>query len=118
MFSRVHVDDIAKVLMASMANPRPGAVYNVCDNCPAPPEDVITFACALLGLEAPPLVPFDQAQLSDMARSFYSDNKRVRNDRIKRELGVTLAYPDYKSGLRHLLQSEQPIGASALRPGG
>lgn len=108
VFSRIHVDDIVHVLKASMARPRPGAVYNVCDDCPAPPEDVIAFACSLLGVEPPPLVPFEKARLSEMARSFYSDNKRVRNDLIKRELGVALSVPDYKVGLRRLLAAERP----------
>jgi nucleoside-diphosphate-sugar epimerase len=107
VFSRIHVDDIVQVLIASMARPRPGAVYNVCDDCPAPPEDVVLFACEILGVEPPPLVPFEGAAMSAMARSFYKDNKRVRNERIKRELGVTLSYPDFKAGLRQLLASTQ-----------
>lgn len=108
VFSRIHVDDIVQVLRSSMARPNPGTVYNVCDDCPAPPEDVITFACELLGVEPPPLTPFETAELSAMARSFYSDNKRVRNDRMKSELGVTLSVPDYKCGLRRILQAERP----------
>ena len=106
VFSRIHVDDIAQVLAASIERPRPGAVYNVCDDNPAPPDEVIAHACALLGVAPPPEVPFDQAQLSDMARSFYADNKRVANGLIKAELGVRLAYPDYRTGLQALL--EQP----------
>jgi nucleoside-diphosphate-sugar epimerase len=105
VFSRVHVDDIAAVLAASIARPNPGAVYNVCDNEPAPGEAVVAYAYRLLGLEPPPAVPFEQAvsMMSEMARSFYADNKRVRNDRIKRELGVILRYPDYRAGLAALL---------------
>ncbi|MDB5360809.1 MAG: family NAD(P)-dependent oxidoreductase [Rhodospirillales bacterium] len=103
VFSRVHVDDIAQVLAASIARPRPGAVYNVCDDNPAPPDEVIAYACELLGVAPPPEVPFGQADLSDMARSFYADNKRVSNRLIKAELGVDLAYPDYRIGLRALL---------------
>lgn len=103
VFSRVHVDDIVKVLRASMAHPNPGAAYNVCDDVPAPPANVIDYACGLLGVEPPPLVPFETAELTPLGRSFYADNKRVRNDRIKRELGVTLAYPDFRSGLDALL---------------
>jgi len=104
VFSRIHVDDIAQVLAASMARPNPGAVYNVCDNEPTPGEAVVAYACQLLGIEPPPLVPFEQAApaMSEMARSFYADNKRVRNDRIKRELGVILRYPDYRVGLASL----------------
>ena len=103
VFSRIHVDDIAAVLQASIARPRPGAAYNLCDDEAAPPQEVVAFACALLGREAPPLVPFEAAELSDMARSFYRDNKRVSNARIKDELGVALAYPSYREGLRAIL---------------
>ena len=103
VFSRVHVDDIAQVLAASIARPRPGAAYNVCDDNPAPPDEVIAYACELLGIEPPPEVPFATADLSDMARSFYADNKRVSNRLIKDELGVELLYPDYRAGLRALL---------------
>ncbi|MCC6467501.1 MAG: SDR family oxidoreductase [Alphaproteobacteria bacterium] len=105
VFSRIHVDDIAAVLMASIARPDPGAVYNVCDDDPAPPHEVIDEACRLLGVAPPPLERFADAQasMSDMARSFYADSKRVRNDRIKNELGVRLTYPSYREGLRALL---------------
>jgi nucleoside-diphosphate-sugar epimerase len=103
VFSRIHVADIAQVLCASIAQPNPGAVYNVCDDDPAPPWEVIEYAAELLGVPPPPAVPFEQAQLSDMARSFYDDNKRVRNERIKRELGVQLKYTTYRDGLRALL---------------
>ena len=106
VFSRIHVADIAQVLRASMAKPNPGAAYNVCDDNPAAPEEVIRYACELLGVTPPPLVPFEAAQLSPMARSFYDDNKRVSNDRIKTELGVVLTYPDYKAGLQAILKAE------------
>ncbi len=109
MFSRIHVDDIAQVLEASMDRPRGGAIYNVCDDDPAPPQDVITYAAQLLEMEPPPEVPFDQAGLSPMAASFYADNKRVRNDLIKTELGVRLIHPDYKSGLRAVLEAERDM---------
>jgi nucleoside-diphosphate-sugar epimerase len=103
IFSRIHVADIAQVLEASMARPHPGAAYNVCDDDPAPPSDVIAFAAALLNMTPPPEVPFEQAELSPMARSFYDDNKRVSNSRIKRELGVALHYPSYRVGLPAIL---------------
>ncbi len=106
VFSRIHVDDIARVLEASIARPRPGAAYNLCDDEAAPPQDVIAYACELLGREPPPLVPFEAAELSDMGRSFYRDNKRVSNARIKDELGVSLAYPTYREGLEALLAAE------------
>jgi nucleoside-diphosphate-sugar epimerase len=103
IFSRIHVADIAQVLEASMARPHPGAAYNVCDDDPTPPSDVIAFAAALLNKPPPPEVPFEQAELSPMARSFYDDNKRVSNSRIKRELGVALQYPNYRIGLPAIL---------------
>lgn len=103
VFSRIHVDDIAAVLDASIARPNPGAAYNVCDDEPAPPQDVIEYACRLIGAPVPPLEPIDMASLSEMGRSFYAENKRVHNDRIKRELGVELAYPTYREGLDRLL---------------
>ncbi len=106
VFSRIHVADIAAVLIASMARPNPGAAYNLCDDNPAPPDEVIAYAAELLGVQPPPVVRFEDAQLSEMARSFYADNKRVRNNRIKEELGVQLTFPDYRSGLQAILASE------------
>lgn len=106
VFSRTHVEDIATVLAASIARPDPGAVYNVCDDEPAPPEDVLAHAADLLGVPVPPAVRFEDADLSPMARSFYAENRRVRNDRIKRDLGVTLAYPTYREGLAAILAAE------------
>ncbi len=103
VFSRIHVEDIAQVLLASIDAPDPIGIYNVCDDDPALPQDVIAHAATLLGLPLPPAVPFDQADMTPMARSFYGDSKRVRNDRIKRDLGVTLHYPDYRTGLAALL---------------
>lgn len=107
VFGRIHVEDIAEVLMASLARPNPGAVYNVCDDAPAPPEDVLSYAAALLGLPEPPAVPFEEAEMTPIARSFYGESKRVRNDRIKRELGVTLRYPGYREGLAAILAAER-----------
>jgi nucleoside-diphosphate-sugar epimerase len=106
MFSRIHADDIAQVVAASIARPRPGAVYNLCDDDPAPPQDVLAYAAELLGLPLPPEVDFDAAEMTPMARSFYAENKRVRNDLIKSELGVHLKYPSYKEGLQSLLELE------------
>lgn len=106
VFSRTHVDDIAQVLLASIMRPNPGAAYNVCDNDPAPPQDVIEYAAELLGLPVPPTEDFATADMTPMARSFYAESKKVRNDRIKNELGVDLLYPDYRSGLRALLAAE------------
>lgn len=109
VFSRIHVDDIAQVLLASIDRPDPGAIYNVCDDDPAPPEDVIGHAALLLGLPLPPAIPYDQAEMTEMARSFYAESKRVRNDRMKHDLGVTLRYPTYREGLAALLATE-PAG--------
>jgi len=112
LFSRIHVDDIADVLMASIARPRAGAVYNVCDDEPAASADVIAHAAELLGAPVPPLVPFDAAELSPMARSFYDDNKRVSNALIKRDLGVALRYPSYREGLAAILAAETVFTAA------
>ena len=116
VFSRIHVADIVQVLHASMARPRAGAIYNLCDDDPAAPADVIAHAAALLGVAPPPIVPFAEAKLSEMARSFYDDSKRVRNDRIKQELGVRLTYPDYRAGLAAILAAEKARGSSAVAP--
>jgi len=106
VFSRIHVADLAGVLTASIERPRPSAVYNVCDDDPAPPEAVVAYAAELLGVEPPPLVALDAAGLSPMARSFYDDNKRVANRLIKTELGVALRYPDFRTGLAAILSDE------------
>jgi hypothetical protein len=103
VFNRIHVEDIASVLEASMARPRAGGIYNVADDEPAPPEEVIEYGAELLGIAPPPAVPFEEADLSPMARSFYGDSRRVSNALIKSELGVRLAYPSYREGLRALL---------------
>ncbi len=107
LFSRIHVEDIARTLLASMARPDPGAIYNLCDDRPAAGEEVVRFAAGLLEIEPPPLVPMAEAALTPMAASFHADNRRVANARIKRDLGVTLAYPDYEAGLRALLDGER-----------
>ena len=102
VFSRIHVDDIAHVLHAALQRPHPG-IYNVCDDDPASPEDILGLAADMLGLPPPPIVPYEQAEMTPMARSFYAENKRVRNDRIKTVLGVTLDYPTYREGLAAIL---------------
>ncbi len=99
VFSRIHVADIAQVLQASISQPNPGAIYNVCDNKPTSPEVVIAYAAKILGLPVPAFEPFEQAKMTPMARSFYGESKKVSNRRILEELGVTLQHPDYKSGL-------------------
>jgi nucleoside-diphosphate-sugar epimerase len=106
MFNRIHVEDIIQVLSASMDNPNAGRVYNVTDDHPAPSHEVIAEACRLLRRPMPPLIPYTQADLAPMARSFYTDNKRVKNTRIKEELGIQLKYPDFKEGLTGCLEAE------------
>ena len=105
VFSRIHVDDIAAALVASIARPNPGSAYNLADDRPAPPAEVTEFACRLLGLKPPPAEPFEAADLSPMAASFYRDSKRVSNARIKAALGVRLRYPTYREGLRALYEA-------------
>lgn len=105
VFSRIHRDDIVQVLQASMASPDSGTAYNLCDDEAAPPQDVIAFACDLLGVDPPPETPFEEADLSPMGQSFYRDNKRVSNARIKEALSVALKWPTYREGLRGLLAS-------------
>ena len=103
VFSRIHVADIANVLEASIARPRPGTVWNVADDEPAGSDVVLAYAAELLGVPVPPAVPYEEADLSEMALSFYRDDKRVSNARIRTELGVDLAYPTYREGLAALL---------------
>ena len=103
VFSRIHVEDIAQALELSLQRPDPGAVYNLCDDDPAPPQDVIAHAAELLGLPVPPAIPFDQADMTPMARSFYAESKKVRNDRIKQALGWAPQFPTYRAGLAALL---------------
>ena len=110
MFSRIHVEDIAQALLASMAQPRPGAIYNICDDDPAPPEDVLTYAAELLGVDLPPAVRFEEAEMTPMARSFYAESKKVDNGLMKQELGVKLRYPTYRAGLDALFAAELSKG--------
>ncbi len=105
IFSRIHVEDIAGILKASIAKPNPGRIYNVADDEPCPPQDVVTYACKILNVLPPPETAFELADLSPMAKSFYADSKRVSNARIKTELGYKLKYPNYRLGLQALLNS-------------
>jgi nucleoside-diphosphate-sugar epimerase len=104
VFNRIHVEDIARVLQAAMAAPSTLDLFNVADDEPAPPQDVVAFAAELIGVPVPPAVAFERAGLSGMAATFWAENKRVGNRRIRRDLGVTLAYPTYREGLRALAQ--------------
>lgn len=105
VFSRIHVADIASALQASMASPSPGRIYNLADDEPAGADEVVAYAARLLGREAPPEEPYEGAELTEMARSFYSECRRVQNLRLRRELGVDLAYPSYREGLAAQLES-------------
>ena len=107
LFSRIHVDDIAATLAASIARPNPGRIYNVCDDEPAPAAEVTAYACKLLGVAPPPLVALEAAELSPMALSFWEDNRLVSNRRLHDELGVSLAYPNYRVGLEAILAAER-----------
>ena len=106
VFGRIHVEDIAQTVVASIAAPNPGRIYNVCDDEPAPPQDVLGYAAELLDRALPPEEDFDTAEMTSMARSFYAESRRVRNDRMKAELGVTLRYPTYREGLKAMLAAE------------
>ena len=106
VFSRIHRDDIAAALEASIAAPNPVRAYNLCDNEAAPPQDVIAYAAELLGVEPPPLTPIDQVEMSPMAASFYAESKRVSNQRLREELGVKLKHPTYREGLEATLAEE------------
>lgn len=99
VFNRIHVDDIAGALRAGMHQHCQAGIYNVCDDLPAPPQDVVAFGAELLGVQVPPGQDFETADLSPMARSFYSENKRCRNAKMKDRLGVRLLYPSYRDGI-------------------
>ncbi|WP_193188723.1 SDR family oxidoreductase [Nisaea sediminum] len=103
VFNRIHVDDIGTILMASMARPSHGRIYNVADDEACASGDVICYAAELLGMEPPAPIPYNSAELSPMARSFYAECKRLDTGRIRTELGVELAYPTYREGLRRIL---------------
>jgi len=99
VFGRTHIEDIATVCEASIARPSPGSAYNVTDDLTCPPQEVLEYAADLLGIPHPPAVDFETAEMSPMARSFYGENKRVSNEKIKTALGVKLKYPTYREGL-------------------
>jgi len=100
-FSRIHVEDICTILLKSMEHPNPLSIYNVADDEPSSSHEVIQYAASLLNIPAPPLLPIEKATLSPMAREFYSQNRRVSNVKIKKELLVQLNYPSYREGLTH-----------------
>ncbi len=107
-FSRIHTDDLAAAVRASIAAPRAGAIYNLCDDEPAPSETVLAHACTLLGREPPPLTPFSKAEagMSALAKEFWSDNRRIDNRRMHRELAIALSHPTYREGLAAILSAK------------
>ena len=107
VFCRVHVDDICRALLLSMHKPNPGRVYNVCDDEPAPSHIVSLYACKLLGIPAPPQVDFAHADVSDMVKSFYSESRRISNDRLKRELGFVPMYPSFREGMQAQMEEQE-----------
>ncbi len=102
VFNRIHVEDIAGAAIAGFTHPDASGPFNICDDEPAPPQDVVAYAAHLLGVEPPREIPFEQAELSEMGRSFYAESKRCRNDRLKAVLGYELRYPTYREGLSAL----------------
>lgn len=104
VFNRIHVDDIVGAILAGMVHPEVTGPVNLADDLPAPGDEVLEYACALLGMEPPPAIPFEDAGLSPMGRSFYAEDRRVRNTRLKEALGYALRYPTYREGLTALLE--------------
>lgn len=106
VFNRIHVDDIARVTLLA-AEARLEGTFNLADDEPAPPQDVIAHAAGLIGMEVPPDLPFETTDMTPMQKSFYRDNKRVSNRAVKQALGIELLYTDYRAGLAQILESEQ-----------
>src|SRR5690606_31844159 len=106
VFNRIHAEDIGRVV-ALAAERRLSGIYNLADDLPAPPQEVMEHAATTAGLPLPPEVDFEDADLSPMARAFYADNKRVSNQAIKQALGITLLYPTYREGLAAILDAER-----------
>ena len=107
IFSRIHIYDIAQAVIASMNNINAGSVYNVVDNEPCANLDVMEYACQLLKMEMVPIIDFENAEMSEMARSFYMDSRRVSNKKMKNELKVNLKYPTYREGLGAILRENK-----------
>ena len=112
--NRAHVEDIAEVTRLALERGLDGQIWNVADDEPAPPQDVIAYAAMLLGVEPPPEEPFDATNLSEMSASFFAEEKRVSNAKAKRLLGFAPAYPTYREGLTALFQAGERGGGAAL----
>lgn len=104
VFSRIHQEDLAQIIYHSMCHPTPGEIYNVADDLPTSQQEVIEYACDLLKAPYPALVPFKNAELSPMAKSFYAECRRVNNDKIKDALGIKLKFPTFREGLERLVK--------------
>lgn len=104
VFSRAHVDDIAQTVTASMQQPNPGQIYNVADDFPASSQEIMEYSCDLIKIKYPPLVPPEESHLSDFGKAFYSQSKKVSNQKIKDDLGVQLKFPTYKEGLGDIMR--------------
>jgi len=107
VFGRIHVADIGGAVWRAIGSGLGDDIFNLADDMPAPPHEVIEEAARLLGIAPPPLEAFESAQMSPMARSFYEESKRVKNDRVKTRLGYSFRYPDYRSALRELVEFER-----------
>lgn len=105
-FNRIHVVDIARILIRSMECPTPGEIYNISDNEPAPQPDPVTYAAKKLGMDPPPMQAFEEADLSPMAKSFYTTSKRVKNDKVKQSLDIQLRYPSYREGIDAMIRQQ------------
>jgi len=112
VFSRIHVEDIAQTVIASLDQPNPGSIYNLCDDAAVEQQEVETYAASLLEIEPPPLIAFEKAfkEMSPMAKTFWQDNRRIDNSKIKNELGINLIYPTYKDGLKAIHQCSDDAG--------
>jgi nucleoside-diphosphate-sugar epimerase len=108
VFNRIHVDDIARVIDAAFCHPQTGT-WNVCDDEPAPPQDVVSFAATLMGITPPPEQDFATAEMSPIARSFYATNNRISNARLKQELSINLMFPTYREGLTSLWHASESL---------
>lgn len=107
VFNRIHVQDIASAVEAAIDRPSSGRTYNITDDEPSPPQDVVAYAASLLGVPPPPELDFATAKLSPMGQSFYSENKRIANTRMKAELGVQLQFPSYREGLKDIARLQK-----------
>lgn len=105
-FNRIHIDDIVQTMIASMGHPSPGDIYNLADDDPVQSHELVAYACELLGRTPPPIIPYAEADMAPMARSFYKENKRVKNNKIKEKLGIELKYPNYRVGLDSIFEQE------------